>query len=511
MHELALILDFGSQYTQLIARRIREEQVFCRIVRSDITAAEVKASGARALILSGGPNSTFEANAPQLDPAIFELGLPILGICYGLQLIARHYDGHVVPGVTREYGPMGVQFPQESDLFLGVSQGSQVWMSHGDHVEALPRDFNIIARSTGNLIAGIAHDSLPIFGVQFHPEVNHTVQGQTILSNFLFRVAAFSRDWTSSSFVEDAINKIRATVGGKKVLLGLSGGVDSSVLAFLMHEAIGDNCIPIFINNGLLRHSETEEVKNLFEASHIKIYQHDYSQAFLSELAGVKEPEQKRKIIGRVFIESFEAVAKAYTELDFLAQGTLYPDVIESGAGVGGHAVTIKSHHNVGGLPEKMSLKVLEPFKELFKDEVRAVGRILNVPAKIISRHPFPGPGLAVRCLGEVTPDRLEVLRAADKIFIETLYETGWYDKIWQAFTVLLPLQTVGVMGDKRTYENVLAIRSVHSLDGMTADWVRIPYEILADVSSKIVNSVKGVNRVVYDITSKPPGTIEWE
>jgi GMP synthase (glutamine-hydrolysing) len=510
MHELVLILDFGSQYTQLIARRIREEQVYCRIERSDLTAAEVSASGAKAIILSGGPNSTFETGAPQVDPEIFELGLPVLGICYGLQLIARHYHGEVVPGTTREYGPMGVEFPLESPLFQGVSAGTQVWMSHGDHVEILPDGFQVVGRSKGNLIAAIAHEQDPVYGVQFHPEVNHTVQGQTIISNFLFRIAHFSRDWTSTSFVEDAIRQIRETVGDKKVLLGLSGGVDSSVLAFLMHEAIGENCIPVFINNGLLRHEETEEVKILFEASHIKIFQHDYSQAFLSELAGVKEPEKKRKIIGRVFIESFEEVAKSFTELDFLAQGTLYPDIIESGA-VSGHAVTIKSHHNVGGLPEKMSLKVIEPFKELFKDEVRAVGRVLNVPAKIIARHPFPGPGLAVRCLGEVTEDRLAVLRAADKIFIEALYETGWYDKIWQAFTVLLPLQTVGVMGDKRTYENVLAIRSVHSLDGMTADWVRIPYEILADVSSKIVNSVRGVNRVVYDITSKPPGTIEWE
>ena len=510
MHELVLILDYGSQYTQLIARRIREEQVFCRIERSDLSAEEIKASGAKALILSGGPNSTFEEGAPQLDPQIFDLGLPILGICYGLQLIARQFAGEVVPGKTREYGPMGVEFPIESELFHGVSPGSQVWMSHGDHIEALPENFQVIGRSSGNLIAGIAHSSQPIFGVQFHPEVNHTVQGQTIISNFLFRIADFTRDWTSTSFVEEAIRQIRETVGPKKVLLGLSGGVDSSVLAFLMHEAIGENCIPVFINNGLMRHAETEEVKSLFEASHIKIFQHDYTDAFLSELAGVKEPEKKRKIIGRVFIEAFEEVAKDYTDLDFLAQGTLYPDIIESGA-VSGHAVTIKSHHNVGGLPEKMSLKVIEPFKELFKDEVRSVGRVMNVPVKIIGRHPFPGPGLAVRCLGEVNEERLAILRAADKIFIETLYETGWYDKIWQAFTVLLPLQTVGVMGDKRTYENVLAIRSVHSLDGMTADWVRIPYEILADVSSKIVNSVRGVNRVVYDITSKPPGTIEWE
>jgi len=510
MHELVLILDFGSQYTQLIARRIREEQVYCRIERSDLSAAEIKDMGAKALVLSGGPNSIFEEYAPQIDPGIFELGIPILGVCYGLQIIAQHFKGNVIPGRTREYGPMGIQFPVQCPLFEGVSEGSQVWMSHGDHVETIPENFIVIARSSGNLIAGMSHDSKPFYGVQFHPEVNHTVQGQLIISNFLFKIANFSRDWTSSSFVEGAIKDIRSTVGEGKVLLGLSGGVDSSVLAFLMHEAIGDKCVPVFINNGLLRQRETEEVKLLFEASHIKIYQHDYTDAFLSELAGVVEPEKKRKIIGRVFIEAFEEVAREIKGIDFLAQGTLYPDVIESGT-MAGHGVTIKSHHNVGGLPEKMALKVIEPFKELFKDEVRAVGRILNVPVKIISRHPFPGPGLAVRCLGAVSEDRLSILRAADQIFIDTLYETGWYDKIWQAFTVLLPIQTVGVMGDKRTYENVLAIRAVHSLDGMTADWVRIPYEIIAEVSSKIVNSVSGVNRVVYDVTSKPPGTIEWE
>ncbi len=510
MHELVLILDFGSQYTQLIARRIREEQVYCRIERSELNATEIKAMGAKAIVLSGGPNSIFEEDAPQIDPHIFNLGIPILGICYGLQIMAKEFHGKVIPGITREYGPMGIQFPIPSPLFEGVNAGSQVWMSHGDHVEQIPDEFQIIARSSGNLIAGVAHKSMPFFGVQFHPEVNHTVQGQTIIRNFLFKIADFNRDWTSNSFIEDSIIQIRQTVGDKKVLLGLSGGVDSSVLAFLLHEAIGEHCYPVFINNGLLRSNETAEVKSLFEASHIKIYQYDYSEQFLSALAGVIEPEKKRKIIGRVFIEAFEEVAREIKGIHFLAQGTLYPDIIESGV-ASGHAVTIKSHHNVGGLPEKMALEVIEPFKELFKDEVRAIGRLMNVPAKIIGRHPFPGPGLAVRCLGEVSKERLIVLQAADQIFIDTLYETGWYDKIWQAFTVLLPIQTVGVMGDKRTYENVLAIRAVHSLDGMTADWVRIPYEIIADVSSKIVNSVSGVNRVVYDVTSKPPGTIEWE
>lgn len=510
MHELVLILDFGSQYTQLIARRVREQQVFCKIVRSDITASEVKEEGAKALILSGGPNSTLEEGAPGIDPQILDLGLPILGICYGLQLLAQHYDGEVVPGESREYGPMKVHAEDSHTLLEHVSDSSQVWMSHGDHVNEAPPSFRVIARSDSGLIAAIAHSEHPVVGVQFHPEVNHTVEGKTILSNFLFRMADFNRDWTPSSFVDDAIQEIRSKVGDQKVILGLSGGVDSSVLAFLMHQAIGENCIPVFIDNGLLRANEYHEVQDQFAASHIKVFAHDYSERFLTELAGVTEPEKKRKIIGRVFIEAFEEVAQQYEGLTFLAQGTLYPDVIESGA-VTGHAVTIKSHHNVGGLPERMSLKVIEPFRELFKDEVRAVGRILDVPKQIIGRHPFPGPGLAVRCLGEIQKVRLEILRAADKIFIDALHETGWYDKTWQAFAVLLPLQTVGVMGDQRTYENVVSLRAVHSTDGMTADWVRLPQEILADVSSKIVNSVNGVNRVVYDVTSKPPGTIEWE
>jgi len=510
MHELALILDFGSQYTQLIARRVREQQVFCKIVPASITAAEIQAEGARALILSGGPNSTLDKGAPELDPGIVDLQLPMLGICYGLQLLANSFDGQVVPGESREYGPMKVHAEGQHTLFEHVSDSTQVWMSHGDHVNEAPPEFEVIARSDSDLIAAIAHRERPVIGVQFHPEVNHTVEGETILSNFLFRIAEFSRDWTPSSFVDDAIESIRKTVGDQKVVLGLSGGVDSSVLAFLMHQAIGENCIPVFINNGLLRANEYNEVQDQFAASHITVYAHDYSERFLNELTGITDPEIKRKTIGRIFIEAFEEVAVDYTDLTYLAQGTLYPDVIESGA-VTGHAATIKSHHNVGGLPERMSLKVLEPFRELFKDEVRAVGRILDVPKQIIGRHPFPGPGLAVRCLGEIQKERLEILRAADKIFIDALHETGWYDKIWQAFAVLLPLQTVGVMGDQRTYENVVSLRAVHSTDGMTADWVRIPQEILADVSSRIVNAVNGVNRVVYDVTSKPPGTIEWE
>jgi len=510
MHETVLILDFGSQYTQLIARRVREEQVYCKIVPSSITADEIRQEGARALILSGGPNSTLGKNAPRIDAAIFDLDIPILGICYGLQLMALHFGGKVVPGTSREYGPANVVHHADHVLMEHVAQESSVWMSHGDHVGEPPPGFQVVARSRDDLIAAVAHDSRPFVGVQFHPEVNHTVEGKTILANFLFRMAGFSRDWTPSSFVDDSIRAIREQVGDRKVILGLSGGVDSSVLAFLLHQAIGERCIPVFINNGLLRANEANEVMDQFSASHIKVYRHDYSERFLNALEGITDPETKRKTIGRIFIEAFEEVAQAYTDLDFLAQGTLYPDVIESG-GVTGHAATIKSHHNVGGLPERMSLKVLEPFRLLFKDEVRAVGRILDVPAPIIGRHPFPGPGLAVRCLGPITRERLDILRAVDRIFINALHASDWYDRIWQAFAVLLPLQTVGVMGDQRTYENVVALRAVHSTDGMTADWVRLPQDILADVSRQIVNGVPGVNRVVYDVTSKPPGTIEWE
>ena len=510
MSELALIIDFGSQYTQLIARRIREMQVYCEIVPPTLSAMQIATKNPKAIILSGGPESVFAENSPKLDSEVWSLGKPILGICYGLQLLTQHFGGKVEPGTVREYGAAEVHHDHQHPLINNTAQNCKVWMSHGDHVATSPPDFNVILKSKNGLIAAIAHKKMPLMGLQFHPEVSHTDEGQTYLHNFLFKVAGFSGDWTPTHFIAQAITTIRETVGAEQVLLGLSGGVDSSVLAFLLHEAIGDRLLPIFIDNGLLRHDEANQVLEQFRHSKIKIQYVDHSAEFLSELEGVTEPEKKRKIIGRVFVEAFEKVANAQGNAAFLAQGTLYPDVIESGSVVG-KSHTIKSHHNVGGLPERLRMKVLEPFRELFKDEVRAVGRALGVPENIIRRHPFPGPGLAVRCLGEITPEKLRVIRQSDHIFIQTLRNHNWYDKVWQAFTVLLPVQTVGVMGDQRTFENVIALRSVDSVDGMTANWSRIPADLLAEAAEKIVNHVVGVNRVVYDITSKPPATIEWE
>jgi len=510
MSELALIIDFGSQYTQLIARRIREMQVYCEIVPPTLSAMQIATKNPKAIILSGGPESVFAENSPKLDSEVWSLGKPILGICYGLQLLTQHFGGKVEPGTVREYGAAEVHHEHQHPLINNTAQNCKVWMSHGDHVATSPPDFNVILKSKNGLIAAIAHKKMPLMGLQFHPEVSHTDEGQTYLHNFLFKIAGFSGDWTPTHFIAQAITTIRETVGAEQVLLGLSGGVDSSVLAFLLHEAIGDRLLPIFIDNGLLRHDEANQVLEQFRHSKIKIQYVDHSAEFLSELEGVTEPEKKRKIIGRVFVEAFEKVANAQGNAAFLAQGTLYPDVIESGSVVG-KSHTIKSHHNVGGLPERLRMKVLEPFRELFKDEVRAVGRALGVPENIIRRHPFPGPGLAVRCLGEITPEKLRVIRQSDHIFIQTLRNHNWYDKVWQAFTVLLPVQTVGVMGDQRTFENVIALRSVDSVDGMTANWSRIPADLLAEAAEKIVNHVVGVNRVVYDITSKPPATIEWE
>ncbi len=510
MSELALIVDFGSQYTQLIARRIREMQVYCEIVPPTITPEAVTRKNPKAIILSGGPESVFAKTAPKLNPAIWSLDRPTLGICYGLQLMAQHFGGQVAPGSVREYGSAEVEGHIPHPILDNISTTNQVWMSHGDHVEIPPPGFKVILKSRNDLIAAMAHESKPVMGLQFHPEVSHTAEGHTYLSNFLFNIAGFKADWTPAHFVEQAIHQIRITVSVNQVLLGLSGGVDSSVLAYLLHEAVGGQLIPVFIDNGLLRQNEVAQVLKQFDHSNIKVKHFDYSKSFLTALTGLVDPESKRKAIGRVFIEAFEAVSKEYPAAKFLAQGTLYPDVIESGS-VGGKSHTIKSHHNVGGLPEKLALKVLEPFRELFKDEVRAVGRALGVSESIIGRHPFPGPGLAVRCLGEITEDKLAVIRNSDQIFIQTLREHGWYDKVWQAFTVLLPVRTVGVMGDQRTFENVISLRAVDSVDGMTANWSRLPPELLSEVSEKIVNHVVGVNRVVYDITSKPPATIEWE
>jgi len=504
------ILDFGSQYTQLIARRVREAHVFCEILPGNITYEELERHHPSALILSGGPASLTKPNAPRIDPGILEMSLPILGICYGLQLIAHHFRGKLAAGKQREYGRQEITVREEGDLFFGVPSPFTAWMSHGDHVAQLPPDFTAMAYSVDGVLAGMRHSQRPIFGVQFHPEVHHTPQGPAIFDNFLFRIAGLRGDWTPEDFIAESVAAIREQVGTAHVLLALSGGVDSSVLAFLLHKALGNQLHPVFVDTGLLRAEEVDEVRRSFAQSDLEITFLDRQELFLKHLEGVTDPEQKRSIIGKLFIEVFETEAGRIPNLRFLAQGTLYPDVIESG-GTRGTARTIKTHHNVGGLPEKMGLQLLEPFRLLFKDEVRQIGQVLGVPPVILQRHPFPGPGLAVRCLGPVNRERLKILKEADAIFIAALKKSGLYQKVWQAFAVLLPLQTVGVMGDQRTYENVIALRAVTSRDGMTADWARLSADFLADVSRQIVNQVTGVNRVVYDITSKPPGTIEWE
>ncbi len=510
--EKVLILDFGSQYTQLIARKVRELAVYSEIQPFNYPLEKIKNDPSiKALILSGGPSSVYAKNAPRPSGEIFELGLPVLGICYGLQLIAYLLHGEVDRAARREYGRADLFFQPGEPLFKGLSSPTQVWMSHGDHLTKLPRGFEVIGHTANSPIAAIAHRERNIYGLQFHPEVYHTSHGKEILANFLFEICGLKGDWSTESFIETAIKKIRQTVGNKRVLLGLSGGVDSSVAAVLIHKAIGDQLTCMFIDTGLLRANEGEEVEQVFrENFHIQLVTIDASDVFLRRLQGIVDPEEKRKIIGRTFIEIFEQEAQKLGKFDFLAQGTLYPDVIES-VSFKGPSATIKSHHNVGGLPEKMHFQLLEPLRELFKDEVRAVGRKLGLPEHIIGRHPFPGPGLAVRILGEITKERLEILRRADSIYIEELRSNKLYEEIWQAFAVLLPVQSVGVMGDERTYENVLALRAVTSTDGMTADWFEMPYPVLARISNRIINEVKGINRVVYDISSKPPATIEWE
>jgi len=510
--EKLLILDFGSQYTQLIARKVRELSVYSEIQPFNYPLEKIKNDHSiKAIILSGGPASVYAKNAPRPDVAIFDLGLPVLGICYGLQLIAYLLGGEVNKAACREYGRADLFFDPDEPFFAGISSPTQVWMSHGDHLTVLPEGFEIIGKTDNSPIAAVAHRERKIYGLQFHPEVYHTTHGRKILSNFLFKICGFKGDWSTESFIESSIKKIREMVGSEQVLLGLSGGVDSSVAAVLIHKAIGDQLTCMFIDTGLLRADEAEEVDRVFRQNfHINLISITAADVFLSKLKGVVDPEEKRKIIGKTFVEVFEKEARKIGKFKYLAQGTLYPDVIES-VNFKGPSATIKSHHNVGGLPEKMNFKLLEPLRELFKDEVRAVGRKLNIPEEIIGRHPFPGPGLAVRILGEITKERLKVLRQADAIYIEELKRAGLYDEIWQAFAVLLPVQSVGVMGDERTYENVLALRAVTSTDGMTADWYEIPSPILARISNRIINEVKGINRVVYDISSKPPATIEWE
>ncbi len=515
-----LILDFGSQYTQVIARRVRECSVFSQIVRYDTPAAELAAMGAKGIILSGGPASVYAENAPQPDAGLFDLGLPVLGICYGLQLMFFHLGGKVEASKKREYGA-GTLRVEAADcpLFAGLPEKLDVWNSHGDKVNSVPPGFRAVASTENSDFAAVENVERRLFGLQFHPEVAHTPRGKDIIENFVHGVCGCERDWTMGSFIEQTCAEIREKVGNERVILGLSGGVDSSVAAMLLHQAIGDQLTCVFVNNGLLRENEAEAVQRLFgDNFHIHLKTVDASERFLTKLAGVTDPEQKRKIIGVEFVRVFEEAAvelRSGADGDpghrFLAQGTLYPDVIESVSISGNPAALIKSHHNVGGLPEDMKFELIEPLRQLFKDEVRQVGAQLGLPIEVTHRQPFPGPGLAVRILGEVTPERLRILRDADTVVVNEMKSAEWYYRVWQSFAVLLPVQSVGVMGDERTYENTVALRIVESQDGMTADWVRLPYELLARISSRICNEVKGVNRVCYDVSSKPPSTIEWE
>jgi GMP synthase (glutamine-hydrolysing) len=508
-----LILDFGSQYTQLIARRIREQHVFCEIQPPTHSLEEIRKARPRAIILSGGPASVFAEAAPSVDPGVFDLGVPVLGICYGMQLISHLLGGQVVRASEREYGPARLEVLKAEGLLHGFVVGSHVdvWMSHGDRVETLPPGFETIARTPNSPFAAVANLERGIFGVQFHPEVAHTPRGVEMLRAFLFEVAGCKADWTPGSFIDQSVAAIRRQVGRRAAVCGLSGGVDSSVAAMLVSKAIGDRLTCIFVDNGLLRKHEAQSVVHTFRDHFgLKLIHVDASDEFLGALRGVTDPEDKRKIIGRVFIDVFQREAEKLEDVGYLVQGTLYPDVIESSSFKGPSAV-IKSHHNVGGLPETLHLELIEPLKLLFKDEVREVGEALGMPHDVLWRHPFPGPGLAVRCPGAVDREKLDILREAEAIFDEELRAADLYDKIWQAFCVILPVRTVGVMGDERTYDYVIAIRAVDSRDGMTADWSRIPHEVLARISTRIINEVRGCNRVCYDISSKPPSTIEWE
>jgi GMP synthase (glutamine-hydrolysing) len=513
MRAQIIILDFGAQYTQVIARRIRECNVYSTIVRYDTPAKEIAALAPKGIILSGGPSSVYAKDAPLPDKAIFALGIPILGICYGVQLLAQFLGGKVEKGQKREYGKGNLTVLDPScALFENLPEMIQVWNSHGDKLTRLPKGFATVATTPNSDYAVIEHREKKFFGLQFHPEVVHTPRGKEILSNFVHRVCGCGKEWTMRNYVDQAVEEIRFKVGQDRVILGLSGGVDSSVAAALIHKAIGDQLTCIFVNNGLLRAREAEVVQEVFGRHFkIKLQYEDASKLFLKRLKGITDPERKRKIIGRTFIEVFQAATQRAGKAKFLAQGTLYPDVIESVPIAGNPAALIKSHHNVGGLPRKMKFQLLEPLRCLFKDEVRVLGLELGLPKEIVFRQPFPGPGLAVRCLGEITPEKLKVLRRADAIIVEEMKASGLYYKIWQSFAVLLPVRSVGVQGDERTYDWTLAIRVVESMDGMTADWVKLPYDLLERMSLRITNEVKGVNRIVLDLTSKPPGTIEWE
>jgi GMP synthase (glutamine-hydrolysing) len=511
--EQIVILDFGSQYTQVIARRIRECNVYSVILRYDTPAAEIARLNPKGLILSGGPSSVYARNAPLPDRAVFQLGLPVLGICYGLQLLAQYLGGKVEPGQKREYGKGTLRVTDSfCPLFANLPETLQVWNSHGDKLTKMPKGFRAVAVTENSDYAAFEDRGRKVFGLQFHPEVAHTPRGREIIANFVHNICGCGKNWTMRNYIEQAVAAVRAQVGKEKVILGLSGGVDSSVAAALLHQAIGGQLTCIFVNNGLLRGREAGVVREVFGRHFkIKLQYEDASALFLRRLKGVTDPERKRKLIGRTFIEVFEAATKRAGRAKFLAQGTLYPDVIESVPIGGNPSAMIKSHHNVGGLPKKMRFQLVEPLKCLFKDEVRELGLELGLPHEIVLRQPFPGPGLAVRILGEVTPARLEILRNADTIVVEEMKSSGWYYKLWQSFAVLLPVRSVGVMGDERTYDYTIAIRAVESQDGMTADWVKLPYELLEKLSTRIVNEVKGVNRVCFDLTSKPPGTIEWE
>ena len=509
---MILIIDFGSQYNQLIARRVREHHVYCQIEPPDIDIIKIKSLQPEGIILSGGPASIYEEGSPKADRGIFDLGIPVLGICYGMQFMVDALGGKVIGAKKREYGFAELGIKDLTGIFSGVNTETRCWMSHGDSIGALPKGFKTTASTPNTKIAAAENTLKRLYGLQFHPEVVHTPEGKKILENFLFRICACKKSWTMKSFARNAMEEIRSQVGDGHVILGLSGGVDSSVAALLLHQAIGKQLTSVFVDNGLLRHGEATRVRDLFK-KHFKVNLRfvNARKEFLDGLKGVVNPERKRKIIGRIFVEVFDREARKIKGADFLAQGTLYPDIIESKSAFGGPSAVIKTHHNVGGLPKKMKLKLIEPLKHLFKDEVRLLGKELGLSDDLIWRQPFPGPGLAVRIISDVTPSRLSILRKVDFILLEEIRANNFYRKLWQSFAVLLPLKSVGIMGDQRTYEHIIAIRAVTSEDAMTADWAKLPHDLLGKISNRIINEVRGVNRVVYDISSKPPSTIEWE
>ena len=507
-----VILDYGSQYTQLIARRIREQQVFSEIIRFDTPAAKLRENMPQGIILSGGPNSVFEEGAPGIDPEIFNLGVPVLGVCYGMQLMSQQLGGAVEPGTEREYGKTEMTTVPGNELFAGLPEQFIVWMSHGDRVSKIPEGFQVSATSGNCPYAAIRNEAKKFYAIQFHPEVVHTQYGNQIIGNFLFKICGCKADWKLSSWIEETVEKLKEQVGNEEVVLGLSGGVDSSVVAVLLHKAIGKRLHCIFVDNGLLRYNEGKQVEQMFRSKlDLDLHIAHAAQRFYAALKGVSDPEQKRKIIGREFINVFAEEARKFKSAKFLGQGTIYPDVIESSSALKGPSQTLKSHHNVGGLPPDLKFELVEPLRDLFKDEVRAVGRVLGMDSELLDRQPFPGPGLGVRILGEVTEEKVKLLQQADLRVQEEVKKLPEYKTIWQTFAVLLPVKSVGVMGDQRTYEYTCAIRSVNSIDAMTADWTHLPYETLATMSNRIINEVRGINRVVYDISSKPPATIEWE